>query len=670
MSSPSDQQKLQENDFLIDRFIGKLLDSEKIDQTEVDSFRALFQEALAVERDKTPKERLFFLAQLYAAERERLDRESIMSEPVLPPLNSDEILLQEIVDEEIVRCSDIPPEKYEEAQIAVRSAVEYVVGTKVNESVIRRLVQNAIIDFCKKEKLIPEVKEFVVPEIPKSVFENEPIVTKDVGIFERSDVQVLKIEHKDKSATRTNEYDVETEPTESFEEDSIRREILDQIKGEKSALATESGMRHPHFFEDSQQPETEFEIERVSQEIVHPLPVSTDVVLNKPKISVLQKIFKPVPAVETPISVVRESPVVEQESFIRSESPEPLVPPKKVLQYAPQEVVTTVPNLQPQQSAPESFKTKTSVLSKKKDEFLEEEEEPMFKTKVSSFSKGGSSEDGSRKPYAGQKKSLAEAMLAEARKADKSKPLSSKAAKNGVLLETIRQSRNFGNQTVQTPTPAPVDIPVPRKISEVRVSEFKNTGDPEKDLAAASNTKMIFDKSVEMSGEAIEKRHEVRSQEKSFFDKFVFEQMSLISGMVKSSNKIESEQLLKIQEDLVKRAHAISDDESQSISSRIAKLDHLFQGERKKYEVENPLVSFRSKSDPIEDLVKPIFAHLEKDVRTSNTKEDLQFKDTLHNALIFKAKQMRETGFDDKSINKALEEAYSKHVNFYLRGVG
>jgi len=677
MSPQPDQQKLQENDFLVERFIGKLLDSNKIDQNEVENFRAVFQKAVYNEFEKSPKDRLLILARSYSAERERLNREIALARVEIPQVRSEDVLLQEIIDDEISRCRDIPPEKYEQAQVAIRSDVEYIIGTKVNDQVIRRLIQSAIADFCEKEHLTSfSMKKIVVPETPKTVSEEEIAVTKTRGVFEQPMIPVQKIEPK---KILTTEYDLETEPPESFEEDSVRREILNQIKEEKPALATEAGMRHPHFFEAPQSPETEVEVERFSRGVVNPIPVS---VPSKPKTSVLQKIFKVTPVVAAPAAPVQsekkmttiQEPIKRMDTPLLVQQPAsavvlPQAVPQPVLpQSAPQPVVQStqesVFRMSPQLSRPSSdsdFETKDAFV---------EEEEPIFKTKVTSFGKKTSSEDGSKKIDG--KKSLTEAFLAEARLADQSRPLSSNAAKNGVALETVRRHRNVEKQpSVSTPVPVPIDIPVPRKIPGERIVELKNTGNPERDLAAASNTRIAFDKSVEMSGEAIEDRHTVRNQEKNFFDKFIFEQISLIMGMIKSGHQPEIEkQLPKIHEKLMAQADAIADDDSQSISSRIAKLDALFQVEKKKYAPDSPIISPKSKADPIEDMVASILARLGHDLKTPEPNVDAQFKDTLHNALVFKAKQMQEAGFDEKSISKALNEAYTKNISFYLRGAG
>ncbi|MCK5027845.1 MAG: hypothetical protein KAS07_05495, partial [Candidatus Pacebacteria bacterium] len=268
-----------------------------------------------------------------------------------------------------------------------------------------------------------------------------------------------------------------------------------------------------------------------------------------------------------------------------------------------------------------------------------------------------------RQTSANGKKLLSETMLEQARQADKMNPLVSHQSEIPIPLRpSVPVSQK--NETISVPQKKIVSTQVNVPTPPIPVTSFEGDSGEDK-LASASNTKIVFDGKLELDGERVLKKHELRQQQNELFDKFVEEQIETVVQVISGKSVVGEEAEQKVRQDLIRQSQKIIKREGQSISQKLHDLEQLFVDQRHRYAAANQV----RVSAPIEDLVDTVVTRAEEEIKTKDVGADKRFKETLHNTLLFKAKHLFGIDMEKNKIQSALDEEYIKHKSFYLKSV-
>lgn len=309
-----------------------------------------------------------------------------------------------------------------------------------------------------------------------------------------------------------------------------------------------------------------------------------------------------------------------------------------------------------------------------------------------------------------RKQSLTEIMLEKARKDDKNNPLKpntlhrptsmisfdtpDKTAKSSdsdskafsadistddtnkaLLTQAKDQLKNQSVQQLPISIQSKADIPARRdekpkkagtdqrlhKGTQVQVSVYDDDSNSSR-LSSASNTKMVFDGSLDLDGSRIEAKHSLHKQNRELFDRYITEQIDIVEEAITQNNDLPSDMISGIRDDLTKHAVNISKNDTVSISKRMRQLDNFFHEQKREYSIKR----IDDNSNP-ESFVDAIIERSKKEVKTGDQEADDRFRETLRNTLYFKLRHLVSAGQDSRSISIALNEEYAKHKVFYTK---
>ena len=184
------------------------------------------------------------------------------------------------------------------------------------------------------------------------------------------------------------------------------------------------------------------------------------------------------------------------------------------------------------------------------------------------------------------------------------------------------------------------------------------------DISSASNTKMVFDRELELEGSRVEAKHSVHKQNQELFDKYINEQVDIAIEVITQNNDRSKAMLDDIKKNLAKQAIKISENDKISISERIQQLDNYFLKQKKEYATKQAGESFNPQG-----IINDIIRRSEEEIDTGNQEADKRFRETLQNTLSFKARHLMGSGQDPDSINIALSEEYAKYKFFYTKNI-
>jgi hypothetical protein len=337
-------------------------------------------------------------------------------------------------------------------------------------------------------------------------------------------------------------------------------------------------------------------------------------------------------------------------------------------------------------------KTKQQDISKKdsQEKNLKESEKTEGKESADdSKNEGKRLTDDSKdeeQPARKQKQSLTEIVLQKAREDDVENPLKPHTLHRptSALSFSVSPSRknsphaDFTENTIadsganETPPTQKVDVPkqeskLQKKTESQNFHENKQLraqapDDQAPNLSSASNTKMVFDRDLELDSSRIEAKHSLYKQDKTLFGKYIAEQVDTIMKIIAQHNDLSDDIQSGIQDDLTKSAMKISADNDISISGRVHRLDSFFQEQRTEYMTKKVGNDFNP-----EDLIGDIIKCSEREVNTGDQEADFRFRKTLYNTLFFKARHLVGSGQDPDSVKTALNEEYAKHKSFYIK---
>lgn len=714
MGSVSYEKQIRENKFLVDRLMQKLLQAGRVTDPEVRDTTWLFRTTLVRLENKTPKERLETLLKVFnerhpvkSKEAEKVsEKKQLVAAPTIPEVrvetqkyspppaetvvvpkddgkrHKEEVNLVTVVAVVVQDDKDIAEDMRKEAREYLLKENDYILGTGMNESVIRRIVENTLHDFKQKKGLLKKVVEDTTifdavllkqEEVPLVVSQEKPV--PQPAVVEAKIVETKSESVKDQTELPSEVSDMptiiepslpvppETPVVSSVPEHAVQPQpvveavIVEEKVPEKPVMVKEEAPKRP---------------------IVAPVPTGT-VTVSAPEQRVSQSVTKkriPVVQVQERVSLQPQSVVPKKvEEVIVQERPVPqplpVVPvPQEVLPQEspleiPQEMPVEVPTPVVEEStAPErKFPPKadgipledTSTVGE--EEFFKEETEPIFKTRITSESKYASSGSVS-------KGGLAQAMRARAREQDRKTPLISHQ-------QAIPMPQRFSGSKTPKVTEADIasvkifeengkemgsSVPLPPKPSLQNVSDKKG-------IAWASNTKEGFGKRDVVDGAQVVDRHALLLQQKALIDKYVEEQTNTVLQVVSSEGVANRDDLEKLQKELMQESQVIANEKNLSISDKINKLDRMFMEKRNGYAERNNIKDTTS----IEDMVDTVLARAGKEVRTKTPESDARFRETLRDTLHFKAKHLIGIGMDKNNIQSALDEEYVKHKAFYLK---
>jgi hypothetical protein len=635
MGDTSRNQEILENKFLIERFLLKLLETQKISQEQVQDLKWLFRKELLSHEQRTPKERLEILVAVF---REWKNKQSVTEQTV----------------HSVTHDSDPP-------------ALSKTVATN-NSEIIKNVELEAPVLDAEPPVL---VQEKVVPA-------EEEIPTQDSVVLE----QVAETAQKPISVSQTNENQILTDLVTKLVDDDIElvgehRESVNTLLLEEVEHVSGTGMHvsvvKRYLVNVLERYKREHDLKYKAKELEIVAPVAKPIVeadsnppkpedIPDPDTSVLHSTKDDTQVAEVHEPTVPESSVetVEQLHEIKTKEEEVLsyennptevnVASQKVIPAEVPKASNTVeqtPELPPEPHAAPEVSTSEMPSEHK-------EEEPLFKTKVTS---------GSTSAQAGlHGKSLASIILKQAREDDQKKPLIShqevipipekpkQLVKKPVDISHVKIIEEEGID--------PEKFAAPRQKGDIPQEEIKKAG-----LGVASNTFVSFEKDIELDGEQIERRHEVRSQQKKLFEKYVEEQIDTVLQVISNHRVYDTLTLGSIREALTQEAMSVADKDELSISDKIHELDTLFTQKRDEY-VKNHVVDPHT---PLEQMVDVIMARAGQEVRTKDPEADARFRETLRDTLHFKAKHLLGVGTEKNAIQAALDEEYVKHKTFYFK---
>lgn len=648
MGETSRNKEILENKFLIERFLLKLLEAHKISQNQVQDLKWLFRKELLSHEHRTPKERLQILVAVF---REWKNKKDMVLAPISSTTtseNTSNLQTKNLQPENVVsdKASSCPPDQ---------------------EPPFRDVKDNTEFPLVNASKEV--VTETTIPtESKPSISESLELNTSQI-----SETQTLK-----NLVDQLIADDLELAGNHST---AVAAILLDEVQHVAGTGMNISVVKR-YLVNVLERYKREHNLKYKAQELS--VPVKATVVDNEPSPQhvvepVLQQNLSSAPDTvqATPSSDV-STEIVPQEVMVPKNSPFKPKPLEQTQTQTVSEIAATVAPIAPElgevqtvdQSERREQKEKVveipedSIVPEKitepqkvdelpKVNIASEDSEPIFKTKVTS-GEGGT--------HTSRGKSLASIILQQAREADQKNPLSSHQEEIPIP-EKVKQipKKEVDVSKVKIIEEEGVDLQKfakPQPKTDIPEEEIKRGG-----LGVASNTFVSFDKDVELDGDQIGKRHEVRSQQKKLFEKYVEEQLDTVLQVISNHRVYDTLTLATIREDLTKDAMRIADKDELSISDKIHELDTLFTEKRDDY-VKNHVVDPHT---PLEEMVDVVMARAGQEVRTKDPEADARFRETLRDTLHFKAKHLLGVGTEKNAIQAALDEEYIKHKTFYFK---
>ncbi|MCK5095819.1 MAG: hypothetical protein KAR24_00520 [Candidatus Pacebacteria bacterium] len=629
--------EVHENRVLIEKLVGKLLSSGSITDSDIPETTLLFRKTLVRHPNKTPRERVEILVSEFHKYKDEHKSVSntvqkntpIITEQVVSVVKEhkpsevdqkivvdpqEQMLITKIIGNLLENDKDIPLVLKTKADDFLTFESKYILGTGVSEPVVQRLIENLLKDFKQKKGLVKKHAPVSEPVLPVA----KQAVEKIVESKEPSD------------ELQASPVDARLYPQKA-EEKEIRKQP--QVQPIVQASQIQSQILH------------KTSTELLSDQTERPVDITPQLAQQMPK---------------QQISTSTKTEIAEQIASLSQ--PEVKVGASEQTQ-------------QTQQTSQSSLK-----------------EEKVFGTKVMSpvaqaplRNMPGIKSNVQGVPLSTvqrSKKSLAEKMMQAARQADESNPLVSSqhptempkrplGRKNLSQIQKKAFEADIRNVKIKEEVVQPIPQDTSKKneqqkqiAHQVAQSIKEKKGSLENNMSSASNTKMMFDRSFNLDGTRIQKKHEIHGQQKDLFGKYVSERVDAVIKVVREHGVTDEEKIQNTKDSLTTQAQKIVDDQSVSISERISILDKMFSEKQLQFAAAGRVDITSS----IKQLVDPIMERAKQEIRTKDEQGDVKFMDTLHNTLHFKVRHLFGTDMEKDKIKAELEEEYIKHKTFYLKG--